>query len=207
MIIHDITMTIEEQMQVYKNKPEKRPSLQVTRDFSDSAARESRLCLDMHTGTHLDMPMHFVPDGSTVEQLDLTRVITRCKVFDLSHVGQAIHASDLQGFDITQDDTILLKTRNSMTDIFDPEFVYLAGDGAVYLRDLGIQCVGIDGLGIERAQPDYLTHRTLLGSGILVIEGLRLKNISPGSYLLIAAPLKIALAEAAPIRALLLEDI
>jgi arylformamidase len=207
MIIHDISMTIEEQMQVYKNKAEKRPSLQVTRDFSDSAARESRLCLDMHTGTHLDMPMHFVPNGGTVEQLDLHRVVTQCRVFDLSHIEKSIHASDLTELDIRQGDTVLFKTRNSMTDIFDPEFVYLAGDGAVYLQERGIQCVGIDGLGIERSQPDYLTHRTLLGSDILVIEGLRLKDIRPGSYLLVAAPLKIASAEAAPLRALLLENI
>lgn len=207
MIIHDITMTIEEQMQVYKNKPEKRPSLQVTRDFSDSAARESRLCMDMHTGTHLDMPLHFVPGGFTVEQLDLTRVVTRCKVFDLSQVEQAIKAADLENYEIQQGDTILLKTRNSMTEVFDPEFVYLAGDGALYLKNCGVRCVGIDGLGIERSQPDYQTHRTLLGSDILVIEGLRLKDVSPGSYLLIAAPLKIASAEAAPIRALLIEGI
>lgn len=92
-----------------------------------------------------------------------------------------------------------------MTEAFDPEFVYLTEDAARLLIDLGINCVGIDGLGIERAQSDYSTHKSLLGAGVIIIEGLRLKDIEPGHYLLIAAPLKIAGAEAAPIRALLIE--
>lgn len=205
MIIYDISMTIHENMQVYKNKSDKKPQFTVTRDFVDSPARESRLSMDMHTGTHLDMPLHFLPDGETVETLDLTRVISTCRVLDLSHVEQAIHASDLEKMDIKSEETILLKTRNSMTEAFDPEFVYLAEDAARVLIDLGINCVGIDGLGIERAQSDYSTHKSLLGAGVIIIEGLRLKDIEPGHYLLFAAPLKIAGAEAAPIRALLIE--
>lgn len=205
MIIYDISMTIHENMQVYKNNSDKKPQFTVTRDFVDSPARESRLSMDMHTGTHLDMPLHFVPKGDTVEQLDLTRVVTACRVLDLSHIDQAIHAEDLKNFDIKSEETILLKTRNSLIETFDPEFVYLAEDAARFMIDLGINCVGIDGLGIERAQSDYSTHKSLLGAGVIIIEGLRLKDIEPGHYLLFAAPLKIAGAEAAPIRALLIE--
>lgn len=205
MKMHDITMTIEESMQVYKNKPEKRPSLEITRDFNGSSARESRLSMDMHTGTHLDMPLHFVPGGATVEQLEPDRLVRPCRVLDLSHVEEAVHVEDIETYAIQPGETILLKTRNSATEQFDPSFVYLAGDAAVYLRDLRIDCIGIDGLGIERAQPEYQTHRTLLGAGILIIEGLRLQTVAEGAYLLVAAPLKIAGAEAAPLRALLIE--
>lgn len=205
MIIYDISMTIHENMQVYKNKSDKKPQFTVTRDFVDSPARESRLSMDMHTGTHLDMPLHFVPKGDTVEQLDLTRVVTACRVLDLSHIDQAIHAEDLKNFDIKSEETILLKTRNSLIETFDPEFVYLAEDAARFMIELGINCIGIDGLGIERAQSDYSTHKSLLGAGIIILEGLRLKDIEQGHYLLFAAPLKIAGAEAAPIRALLIE--
>ena len=205
MIIYDISMTIHENMQVYKNKSDKKPQFTVTRDFVDSPARESRLSMDMHTGTHLDMPLHFVPEGDTVEQLDLTRVVPACRVLDLSHIDQAIHAEDLEDFDIKSEETILLKTRNSLIETFDPEFVYLAEDAARFMIELGINCIGIDGLGIERAQSDYSTHKSLLGAGIIILEGLRLKDIEQGYYLLFAAPLKIAGAEAAPIRALLIE--
>ncbi|MDD2373979.1 MAG: cyclase family protein [Eubacteriales bacterium] len=205
MIIYDVTMTIHEGMQVYKNNPEKKPEYKVTRDFKDSPAHESRLAMDMHTGTHLDMPLHFLPDGQTVETLDLTRVVTGCRVLDLSHVEDAIHADDLVPFNIQPDETILFKTRNSAVNQFDPGFVYLAEDGAKLLVELGINCVGIDGLGIERSQANYGTHKSLLGADIVIIEGLRLQEINQGYYFLVAAPLKIAGAEAAPMRALLIE--
>ncbi|MEX1308283.1 MAG: cyclase family protein, partial [Eubacteriales bacterium] len=69
----------------------------------------------------------------------------------------------------------------------------------------GIKGVGIDGLGIERAQSDYATHRTLLGADIPIIEGLRLKDVAEGEYILVALPISIPEAEAAPVRAVLLE--
>jgi arylformamidase len=64
MILYDISMAIEPGMAVYKNREEKRPRLTVTRDFKESSAYESRLEMDMHTGTHIDLPLHFLPGGS-----------------------------------------------------------------------------------------------------------------------------------------------
>ena len=60
-------------------------------------------------------------------------------------------------------------------------------------------------MGIERDQPGHPTHKTLLNSGVLILEGLRLKDVAEGEYFLIAAPLKIRGVEAAPVRALLIE--
>ncbi len=204
-MIYDISMTVCEDMQVYKNKPELKPGLAIVRDFGSSSARETRICMHMHTGTHLDMPLHFYPDGDTTDKLDLSRLITNCRVIDLTHVEKAIHPGDLLPYDIKPNETILLKTRNSFTEYFDPEFIFLASDGAELLADNRINCVGIDSLGIERSQDDHSTHKTLLGSDILIIEGLRLKDIEPGPYMLFAAPLKIGGAEAAPVRAFLID--
>ena len=65
--------------------------------------------------------------------------------------------------------------------------------------------VGIDSLGIERDQPGHPTHRILFSAGILILEGLRLEHVPAGEYLMVAAPLKITQAEAAPVRAVLLQ--
>jgi arylformamidase len=101
---------------------------------------------------------------------------------------------------------VLLKTRNSFEDLLEGDFVYLDGSGAQYLKELGIVGAGTDALGIERAQPEHETHKTLLEAGIIILEGLRLADVPVGEYLLISAPVKIA-AEGAPARAMLIEGL
>ena len=83
--------------------------------------------------------------------------------------------------------------------------MFVARDGAEYLAQKGVIGVGIDTLGIERSQPDRMTHITLLKQDIIILEGLRLAHVTPGDYLLIALPVKIRGAEGAPTRAVLVE--
>ena len=52
----------------------------------------------------------------------------------------------------------------------------------------GVIGAGIDSLGIERNQPNHETHKTLLSNKIMILEGLRLKHVEEGPYVLIAAP-------------------
>jgi hypothetical protein len=65
----------------------------------------------------------------------------------------------------------------------------------------------IDALGIERSQPNHDTHKILLGAEIVILEGLRLKEVEEGEYLLVAAPINVVGAEAAPVRAILIGDL
>jgi arylformamidase len=203
--IFDISMPITKQMPVYKGNEAKRPNLRTESDFSTGSAFESILTMNLHTGTHLDRPLHMIPGGSTVETLDLTQVITDCKVIDLSEVSVKITKEHLVQKDISEGDFILLKTKNSMEDILETDFIYLDKTGGRYLKEKNIKGIGIDSLGIERSQPKHETHITLLGSDIVILEGLRLKDVEEGEYLLIAAPVNIAGAEAAPIRAVLIK--
>ena len=205
MKIYDISMTIDEKMQVYKNRAEKRPRLIVERDFKSGSAYETRLEFNLHTGTHIDAPLHMLEGGETIDTYALEKFITSCKVFDLRGLKK-ISANDLKNKDIKKNDFILLKTDNSEKEDFDFEFTYLDESGAFYLKDLEISGVGIDALGIERDQVGHGTHKALLGAGIIILEGLRLKEVPEGNYQLIALPLKIANVEAAPVRAVLLEN-
>lgn len=207
MKIHDISMTIHENIAVYKNSEAKRPIIKVNSDYSTSNHYESRLSIDLHTGTHMDAPLHMVEGGDTIDNFNLKKAVTKCKVFDLTSVNDAITKNDLLDKNIEKDDFILLKTQNSYTEEFDYNFVFVEKSGAQYLKEKGITGVGIDSLGIERAQPEHETHKILLDNDIAILEGLRLKDISEGEYLLIAAPIKIKGVEAAPVRALLVEGL
>lgn len=205
MKIYDISMSIFYDMPVYKGRTAKRPVVKVESDFTSSAVYETKLEMNMHTGTHIDTPLHIFENGETIDKLDLHKVVTKCKVFDFKNIEEKITAEHLQAKDIEEEDFILLKTKNSYLDILENEFIYLDKSGAEYLRNKRITGVGIDALGIERSQPQHETHKALLGAGIVIIEGLRLKEVEEDDYLLVAAPLRVMGAEAAPVRALLIK--
>lgn len=203
-MLYDISMAIHPGMSVYKNKAEKKPELTVRQDFSQSSTYESSLHMDLHTGTHIDAPLHMLQGGARIESIPLARLLTPCKVFDLTHAKDKITAADLRGIGITPGDFVLLKTRNSWAEEFDPEFVYLDQSGAAFLAAQKISGVGIDALGIERAQPEHETHKLLFQAEIIILEGLRLKEVPEGRYMLYALPLKLQGVEAAPVRAVLM---
>jgi arylformamidase len=203
--IYDISMPITESMPVYKGKAEKRPIIKIDSDFTTGTAYESRIEMNMHTGTHMDRTLHMIPEGNTIETLDLKRTISECKVLDLTNAMDHITAEDLQDKDIEEGDFILLKTKNSFENILEKDFIYLDRTGAEYLKSRKITGVGIDGLGIERSQPGHETHLQLMTEDIIILEGLRLQDVPEGRYTIIALPLNIPGAEAAPVRAVLLQ--
>lgn len=204
MKILDISMPITQSMNVYKDKAEKTPVITVVSDFSTGSAYETKLEMNLHTGTHIDMPLHILENGKTIETLDLEKVFTKCKVFDLTQAEEKISEEHLSGKAISEGDFILLKTKNSLVENPGKDFVYLDQSGAEYLAGKKVCGVGIDSLGIERDQPGHETHKILLSSEIVILEGLLLKHIEEGEYFLSALPLSIPGAEGAPVRAVLL---
>ncbi|MCP3738574.1 cyclase family protein [Rossellomorea sp. BNER] len=203
MKMYDITAPIFNGMPVYKNKPEKQPSIDTN---TNGHVTESRISLDVHTGTHVDAPLHMINDGETIETIAIDELVRPVKVLDLSTVEGKISKADIEGYDIQKDDFLLLKTKNSWDTEFNFEFIYVAEDAAGYLADKGIKGVGIDALGIERAQEGHPTHRTLMGNGVIIMEGLQLKDIEEGEYFMVAAPLKIQNTDASPARVLLFDQ-
>lgn len=204
MKMHDVTGAIYEGMTVYKNKPEKQPKLNT---ITNGYVTETRLDFDVHTGTHIDAPLHMVTNGDTFETIPLDNLVGQCKVFDLTEVENGVSKADLEGFDIQKGDFVLLKTKNSFEETFNFDFIFLAQDGAEYLSELGIRGIGIDALGIERSQEGHPTHKTLFANNIIIIEGLRLKEIEQGQYFMVAAPLKLMGTDASPARVLLFEGL
>jgi arylformamidase len=105
---------------------------------------------------------------------------------------------------------LLFKTRDSRfwreSNEFRRDFVYLETKGAELLVELGVKLVGIDYLSVEKFNFDEpTTHRTLLGAGIVIVEGLDLTDVSPGDYELICLPLKIKDGDGGPARVVLRE--
>ena len=207
MEIYDISMTIENQMKVYKNIDENRPNLEAVKNIENHHSNESRLTINLHTGTHIDAPIHMLEKGKSIEEMDIEPLITKCKVIDLTSVTKSIGKEILKQVNIEKGEFVLFKTTNSIQTEFNPEFVYLDKSGAKFLKKIGVKGIGTDGLGIERNQPKHETHKILLENNIYILEGLVLNLVEEGEYTLIALPLKIKGADASPVRAILVKEL
>jgi arylformamidase len=169
-------------------------------------ATVSRLSLGVHTGTHVDAPVHFIADGAGVDAIALDQLLGEARVVEVGD-GPSISAAQLRAVDPRQGERLLFKTRNSArcwkTDRFLSDFVYLSLEGAALLAERRVRTVGIDYLSIAGMEEGVPTHQTLLEQGICLIEGLDLSPVEPGSYELICLPLRLAGADGAPARVLL----
>ncbi len=174
---------------------------------ADDVALVHKLCMGTHSGTHIDAPAHIVRGGQALPQIDLSRLVGECCVLDCTECEVCIDAETLAGKEIAHEERVLLKTKNSKLisqAAFNRSYVYLTPDGAGFLAELGASLVGIDYLSIGQMGPSGVkTHRTLLARDVLILEGLDLSQVAPGSYELLCLPLRIDVPDGAPVRALL----
>lgn len=165
--------------------------------------------MDVHCGTHVDAPRHFVEGGASLDTLGLGPLVGPTWVADA--VGHpTVDASVLQGLEVPMGTTrLLLQTDNSLGPReapFREDYVALTADAAQWVVDRGFQLVGIDYLSIQRFHDPPDTHQILLEAGTVILEGLDLRGVRAGRWTLMCLPLHLVDTEAAPARALLLEE-
>ena len=208
MKVYDISLTLRPRMPVYPGEPTPvlEPTSQMERgDFCNV----SLLAIATHTGTHIDAPRHFLPGGTPVDQLPVSVLVGPALVVEMP-VEQEINAADLEAAAIPSGtERLLFKTRNSRLlddEDFRRDFVYVALDAARWLVERGVRLVGIDYLSVEQmdAEPN-IVHQTLLGAGVVIVEGVDMRQVPPGPYLLACLPLKIEGADGSPVRAVLVK--
>lgn len=203
-MIYDVTMPIHQEMQVYKNKEEKKPKITYQLQSSPHAISETNVFLPMHTGTHMDFPRHMDATGKTSSGFDATTFFNKnVIVLDCSEAVDRLELKHIEGVSFQKGDTVFFKTRNSFETVFNPNFVYVSLELAKKLATLELLAVGIDALGIERNDSMHQTHLTLMNHDIYIIEGLRLKDVPPGNYKFTALPIYILESDALPLRVLI----
>jgi arylformamidase len=178
---------------------------------SGDVANATLLGLDAHCGTHVDAPRHFVPAGATIDEVGLAALVGGAWVVDVSGTA-AIDAAALEACGVPDGtQRLLLRTDNaswpSMGHVpFHEDYVALTPDAARWVVQRGIRLVGIDYLSIQRYADPPDVHEILLQAGVLILEGLNLQEATAGSWTLVCLPLSVTGIEAAPARAVLLED-
>ncbi len=211
MNIHDVTLTLTAGMAVWPGDPPFRRTLWATLGDA-SSANVSQVSMSVHTGTHVDAPIHFIAGGAAIEALDLSILTGPCHVCRVQPAGKHISAGDLDALDLSAScQRLLLKTANSqrwtsMSAPFYENFIALTLDAAQWVVERGIGLIGVDYLSVEPMHnTEPVVHRTLLNGGVVPREGLNLAAVAPGEYMLVCLPLKIAGSDGAPARVILME--
>lgn len=210
MKIYDITAAISDDLPVFGGGNEKHVINIVSQLANGDPYNFSKISMSAHTGTHADMPLHFILGGATCCDIALDHFYGPAKVFRIA-VSSHVRRVDLMPLDIQAGDIVLLDTGQSgymRQGTFKEDFIALTPEAAEYLAEKKIKTVGIDYLSIDPYGAEgFPAHKALLGNGIAILEGLVLADVPEGIYTLSALPLKISGGEGSPVRAVLIDDI
>lgn len=210
--ILDISLGLGPDTLIWPDNPALRV-IPVSRVSRGDASNVSEIRMGSHTGTHIDPPSHFDEDGPSVEQVPLDVLIGRAWVADLTDVDGRIEPPHLDALSLPQGTTrLLLKTRNSrlwqdLPRSFSSGYVSISPAGAAWIVEQGIRLVGVDFLSVESFRAEGRpTHRTLLGAGVVIVEGLDLSGAESGEYWLACLPLRLMGGDGGPARAVLISE-
>jgi arylformamidase len=207
MNVYDITLTISSDLPTWPGDP-KIVLERVTSLDDGGDSNVTWLNMSVHSGTHVDAPIHFLPNGTSVDQIPLKTLTGRAYVLHLPHVEEITADVLVEAAFPPRTRRVLFKTRNSdywaqQEKKFRKDYVALSPDGAEYLIDRGVKLVGVDYLSVAPFKETRMTHEILLNSGVVIVEGLDLSAVPQGRYTFYCLPLKLAKSDGAPARAIL----
>jgi kynurenine formamidase len=163
----------------------------------------TELSLPCHAGTHVDAPIHMVPNGKSIEELPLEAFVGPGAVIAVrKRGGEEVTARDLEesGVSIAQGNILMLYT--GWDEKFEsPDYnlhPYLSVDAAQWIVKKGVKLFGIDCITVDLPTPlrekgfDFPVHKTLLGNGVLIAENVtNLRRILGKKTRILAFPLRV----------------
>ena len=152
-----------------------------------------------HNGTHIDAPFHFIKDGKTIDEISLQ-----------SFVGMA-YVAEHQGI-VTGIDAVDIIEKARIQNQEASKRILVKGDAEISLEaakvfaSSDILLLGNEHQTIGSQNAPMEVHLALLGANVVLLEGVRLGEVSEGVYFLSAVPLNLSGADGAPCRAVLISD-
>ncbi len=153
-----------------------------------------RMCA--HNGTHVDAPFHFLKNGKRIDEIALEKFIGMAYVAE--HTGI-----------VGKEDASNILKKAEMLDVDSAKRILIKGDAEVSLEaaevfaEAGIFLIGNESQTVGPEDAPMAVHLALLGSEVVLLEGIRLTEVPEGVYFLNAAPLNLGGADGAPCRAVL----
>ena len=205
-MIYDLTITLDEKTLPFPETGEPRMTWKHIADHEDFQMQVSLFAMTTHLGTHVDVPRHFLRDGKTTTDIDLSRYCGQAVCFGIPNVS-AENILDISGVLrenrnlIKHGDIIILHTgwedKVGTREYFDCP-CFAPGTGAA------LQNAGARGIGFDLPSVDHTgdIHRDILGRDIGIVESLvNLKPLIGKRFYFSAVPLKFADGDGSPVRA------
>ncbi len=172
-----------------------------------SPVNVSRLTLSTHTGAHADAPLHYDDTGADSASRALDPYLGPCRLIDVSSARGAVFPTQIGARLEGCPPRVLLRTaRAAAQHRWDPDFTAIAPETVDLLAAAGVRLIGVDTPSLDPQQSKTMdAHLRVLAADMSILEGLVLDDIAEGDYELIALPLRIAGADASPVRAVLRE--
>lgn len=201
--IIDISPRIDSRLGVWPGDTEFRVDW-VSRIERGASCNVAALTTTPHLGAHADGPLHFDSEAESIGELDLEPYLGPCRVIDVTGCA-VIDEEALFGVELYGLERILFKT-GTFPDpaAWNTDFAYFDAKVVALLGKMGVKLVGIDTPSVDAFDSRTLpAHHALLERGIRNLEGLDLSAAEPGSYELIALPLRLVGVDSSPVRAVL----
>jgi arylformamidase len=206
MKIHDISQVLRAGMPLWPGEPafvlDRNATISETCPVNVGAVHTP-----LHAGTHADAPLHYDPDGISSAESPLEAYIGPCILLDVRHAAGRVEVEDLDWAALEGAERVLLRTYDRFPhDRWDSDFTAIAPEVIARLRDMGVRLIGTDApsLDPETSKTMDAHHEVRIG-GMAILEGLVFDGVEAGRYQLVALPLRIAGADASPVRAILQE--
>ena len=183
----------------------------------ESVGRNTKkLTMGSHTGTHMDAPGHFIPDGITITEIPLATLCGDVTLLDLRSLpdNAAVTPEMLQGIPLHEKVICVFGwDKHWNTGDYYANYPYFSKEAAQFLIDAGVKLLGLDTPSPDNsktplhAENDSVIHKLFLKNGVILVEYLATAGITDYAveYQIAALPMKIKDSDGAPARVLLIE--
>jgi len=180
-------------------------SLQKVAEMAKGASCDvGTITTTLHIGTHADAPGHYIAGAAGIADVPLEKYFGPCRVVE--RLGDApVTADEVRAWRLMAGMRYLLRSRTHVDPtVFPGAFAHLTPEAATVLAEARVALFGIDTPSVDHRDSKTLdAHKALFAGGVAILENLDLSHVRPAPYELIAFPLRIAGADAAPVRAVL----
>jgi arylformamidase len=199
----DISRTLREGIAVWPGDPDFH-SRWVMQIRKGEPCNVSALSMGVHTGTHIDAPLHLDDSGCHIAEIPLRVLVGPVRVLSVPNES-CIRAAWLRSIDWRGVERVLFKTNiGTQQSSLETGYTHVDPEAAEFLVQKGILLVGTEAPSVDPFESvDLPSHRILLRNGIILLEEAQLDSIDPGNYELICLPLKLAGLDGSPVRAVL----